>query len=43
MLTGLKRLDLSFCRQISDDCLVAIFQSAAICERLECLSIRFLH
>ena len=43
MLTSLKRLDLSFCRQIRDECLIAIFESEVICSKLECLSIRFLH
>lgn len=43
MLANLLRLDLSFCRQVSDSCLVEIFRSESICRSLEYLNIRFLN
>lgn len=41
-LTRLRKLDLSYCRQISDEVFVGLFESNQICATLESLSVRFL-
>ena len=43
ILKNLRRLDLSFCRQITDACLLQIFSSDSICSTLTTLNVRFLN